>query len=181
MGISVMRGRVTPPIALSEIPPLAVPGAHNRANAALAAATTTAAGCPAQAIETGLRHYKGLPHRLELVGNVDGREFYNDSMATTPESAIAALLTFSGRCWLLVGGYDKGIDMSSLLAALPRHACGVAFYGAIGPRLHAQWYAGQSVCRVTLSESLDDALDWCWRHSHHAGSDRSVTRLRQLR
>jgi len=112
-----------------------------------------------------LRGFRGLPHRLELVGTLEGREFFNDSMATTPESAAAALETFSDRCWLLAGGYDKGIDMSSLAIAIARHARGAAFYGAIGPRLHAQLAAMDADCPVALFESLEAAFPWCWRQS----------------
>jgi UDP-N-acetylmuramoylalanine--D-glutamate ligase len=163
---SILRGKVVTPVAAGQLPALRVPGLHNRSNAALAAAAALAAGCSPATIEAGLCEYAGLPHRLELVAMVTGREFYNDSMATTPESTIAAMTTFSGRCWLLVGGYDKGIDMSALLSALPRHACGVAFYGASGPRLHEQWITmSGSTCPSGRCETLDAALDWCWQRA----------------
>ena len=87
--------------------------AHNRRNAACAAAIAAAAAAPT-AIDAGLRNFAGLEHRLELVGTIAGRDFYNDSMATTPESTAAALAAFSGRAWLLAGGYDKGVDMCAL-------------------------------------------------------------------
>ena len=69
-----------------------------------------------------IANFAGLEHRLELVGSIAGRDFYNDSMATTPESTAAALATFSGRAWLLAGGYDKGVDMAPLVDAAAEHA-----------------------------------------------------------
>jgi UDP-N-acetylmuramoylalanine--D-glutamate ligase len=111
-----------------QLPPLAVPGEHNRRNAALAAAAARCAGCWDAAIARGLKSFAGLPHRLEALGMVEGREFYNDSMATTPESAAAAVATFSGRVWLLAGGHDKGGDMARLGAAIARHARGAHFW-----------------------------------------------------
>jgi UDP-N-acetylmuramoylalanine--D-glutamate ligase len=163
---SILPEKVVAPVADGQLPALRVPGVHNRSNAALAAATALAAGCSPAGVEAALREYEGLPHRLELVAMVAGREFYNDSMATTPESTIAAMRTFSGRCWLLIGGYDKGIDMSELLSAIPRHARGVAFYGASSSRLHEQWIAmSRSDCPSTRCETLDAGFDWCWRQS----------------
>jgi UDP-N-acetylmuramoylalanine--D-glutamate ligase len=153
------------PVADAQIPDLQMPGAHNRQNAASAAAAARAIGCSATAIEAGLQGFRGLPHRLELVGTLAGREFYNDSMATTPESAMAALATFSGRCWLLVGGYDKGIDMAALVAAIARRARGVACYGASGPRLHAQLTDLDAERPTALFDSLDAAFAWCWSGS----------------
>ncbi|MBI2826676.1 MAG: UDP-N-acetylmuramoyl-L-alanine--D-glutamate ligase [Planctomycetia bacterium] len=147
-----------------DVPTLPVPGEHNRADAACAAAAARAVGCAAEAIAAGLRGFAGLPHRLEPAGAVAGREFFNDSMATTPESTAAAVRAFAGRCWLLAGGYDKGLDMSPLLAALPL-VHGAAFYGASGPRLHALATRAQAGCPLELFDALDEALEWCWRQS----------------
>src|SRR5262249_47267385 len=56
----------------------------------------------------------GLPHRLQLVGETEGRAFYNDSKATTPEASLLALDAFRVPVVLLAGGYDKGIDLAGL-------------------------------------------------------------------
>lgn len=161
----MLRGRFVEPLADREIPPLRVLGEHNRANAACAAAAARAAGCSATAIDAALREFAGLEHRLELVGSVAGRDFYNDSMATTPESTAAALATFSGRGWLLAGGYDKGVAMDALTKAACEYARGVAFYGAIGPRLHAETAAQMPTQPIALRETLDAAFAWCFRQS----------------
>ncbi len=142
------------------IPPLRIPGEHNRSNAVLAAQVAQSLGCSWRAIDGGLREFRGLPHRLELVATLCGREFYNDSMSTTPESTAAALATFSQRCWLLVGGYDKGVDMTSLLVALGENACGVAFYGHIGPRLYEHASTLGLRCPLSLHAALDAAFHW---------------------
>ena len=171
VNISSRRARQILAVPAASLPALRVPGMHNRANAACAAAAAEAIGCAPAAISAGLQGFSGLTHRLELVASIEGRAFYNDSMATTPESAVAALETFSGRCWLLAGGYDKGCDMAPLADAIARHARGAAFFGAAGPRLHAI----ASACAADfpsaadflseLVETLDAALAWCWRHS----------------
>jgi UDP-N-acetylmuramoylalanine--D-glutamate ligase len=165
-GVEKPRGRLVEPPTDQEIPPLRVIGKHNRANAACAAAVAHEVGCSAAAIDAALREYVGLEHRLELVGSIAGRDFYNDSMATTPESTAAALAAFSGRAWLLAGGYDKRVDMAALVKATCELARGAAFYGAIGPRLHAETAAQIPGKRTALYETLDSAFAWCFEQSH---------------
>lgn len=60
-----------------------LPGEHNRMNAAAAICAALAAGVDVETIPAGLQTFRGLPHRLELIGEVAGRRFYNDSLATT--------------------------------------------------------------------------------------------------
>ncbi len=156
---------VAPPISDEQLPELLVPGAHNRRNARLAAAAAGVAGCSDTAIRHGLRAFAGLPHRLEPLGVVAGREFFNDSMATTPESAAAALATFSGRAWLLAGGHDKGGDLDVLASAIARHGRGAAFYGAARDKLMT--VAGEHAPATArhAAERLEEALNWCVEHS----------------
>jgi len=157
--------RVVRPERREKLPMLRVPGDHNRRNAALAALAARCAGCDDAAIPRGLGGFTGLPHRLELVAKVAGREFYNDSMATTPESAAAALATYSGRVWLLAGGHDKGGDMELLGPALARHARGAAFFGAAREKLHS--IAVEHAPRTPLHaiERMDEAFGWCMEQS----------------
>ena len=67
------------------------------------------------AIKTAVKNFKGLPHRLEYVGKFQGIEFYDNSMATIPQSTILDLQTFNGKeISLIVGGSDKGSDYNDL-------------------------------------------------------------------
>jgi UDP-N-acetylmuramoylalanine--D-glutamate ligase len=120
----LVRGRCVPPVPLADIPPLSVPGEHNRINAACAAAAALEVGCDAEAVGRGLRAFRGLPQRLELFATVDGRRFYNDSTATTPESTISALRCLEEPVWLLAGGRSKGFDFGPLAAAIAARAKG---------------------------------------------------------
>ncbi len=70
---------------------VALPGRHNHQNAMAAACAAVAAGADLDAVRRGLQSYKPLPHRLEPLGEIAGRVFYNDSLARSPESAIVAL------------------------------------------------------------------------------------------
>lgn len=86
---------------------LQIPGGHNRFNAACAGVAASLLGAPREAIETALAAFKGLPERLEFVRERDGVRFYNDSIATTPESAMAALDAFDAPVVLIAGGSSK--------------------------------------------------------------------------
>ncbi|HPG59597.1 MAG TPA: UDP-N-acetylmuramoyl-L-alanine--D-glutamate ligase [Candidatus Wallbacteria bacterium] len=90
-------------------------GAHNLSNAAAAAAMCHYAfGVEPQTIAETLRNFKGVHHRLELVAEINGVAFYNDSKATNEDSARVALRSFTRPVLLIAGGSDKGSDFSSL-------------------------------------------------------------------
>jgi UDP-N-acetylmuramoylalanine--D-glutamate ligase len=150
---------------VADVPVLNVPGRHNRANAALAAAAASAAGADRESIVRGLAEFTGLPHRLQSVAEIAGRLFINDSKATTPEAAIAALESMDRPTWILLGGSDKQVDLSPLAAAAGRRARGAAVYGAVGDTLDQLLAAHAPRLTRYRAESLDEAFDWCWRQS----------------
>jgi UDP-N-acetylmuramoylalanine--D-glutamate ligase len=106
---------------------IALIGAHNRANAALAVAAARALNIPDEIIKTVLKDFHGLPNRLERLGEKNGVAFYNDSNATTPEAAVAALralgetpATKNRPIILIAGGNDKELDFSPLAEELAK-------------------------------------------------------------
>lgn len=115
---------------------LRVPGRHNEINAAAAIAVARALGVPDPVIGRGLQAFHGLPHRLELVAEIDGVNYYNDSKSTTPEATQIALEAFAQPVIVLVGGADKGVSFDALGQALAHRAKGVVCYGATGGALY---------------------------------------------
>ncbi len=160
-----VQGRLLPMLPLDEIPPLRVPGEHNRVNAACAGAAALAAGCSTRAVSEGLARFAGLSQRLEMIATIAGRRFYNDSSATTPESTVAALKALPGPLWLLAGGTDKGADYREMLAAIASRARGVAFFGAVGRRLLEQAAELAPNVASTAVPTLAQALEWVWQNS----------------
>ncbi len=114
---------------------LRLPGAHNVENAQAAIAVALAAGISMEAIESRIRSFNGLPHRLEFVAEVSGRRCFNDSKSTTPEATVLAVQAFDEPVVLLAGGYDKQIDLSSIAATAVRRCRAVALLGQTGSQL----------------------------------------------
>ena len=88
----------------------ALPGRANLSNLAAAITIARQFGIDDETIKNYLPEFKPLPHRLEPVAQIDGVAWYNDSIATTPESAIAALDAFDRPVIIIAGGYDKGLS-----------------------------------------------------------------------
>ncbi len=83
-------------------------------NILAAAATAGILDAPVEAISKAVREYPVLPHRLEFVQEAAGARYYNDSASTNPDTAIAALRSFSSPVILIAGGSDKKADFESL-------------------------------------------------------------------
>ncbi len=105
------RGR-----AILAVSALKVVGAHNQANALAALALGSVIGLSEEAMCTALRHYKGLKHRMQLVADINGVQWVNDSKATNVGACIAALQGFKKSNVVLIAGGDcKGADMQELV------------------------------------------------------------------
>jgi len=105
-------------------------GAHNRENAAAATAAARSAGVGDAAIAEALRSFPGVAHRLELVGEVGGVRFVNDSKATNVAAARRALAAYADeRVHLILGGRAKGEDFATLAAAIGPNVVSVHLIG----------------------------------------------------
>jgi UDP-N-acetylmuramoylalanine--D-glutamate ligase len=94
-------------------------GAHNRENAAAATAAARAAGIPDEQIAESLRTFPGVPHRLEVVRELNGVRYVNDSKATNVAAALRALAAYEDEpVHLIVGGSSKGEDFTPLAEAI---------------------------------------------------------------
>ena len=91
-----------------------IPGRHNWENACAAALAATLAGVSIENIRSVLGTFAGLEHRLELVAEVNGVTYYDDSIATNPESAIAGIESFNAPKILILGGVTEGSSFDSL-------------------------------------------------------------------
>ena len=91
-------------------------GEHNQFNARFVYTISTRLfGCDPDRVREALKEFAGLRHRMQFVGNTDGVDYYDDSISTIPEAAIAAIRSIPNACTILLGGMDRNIDYDILI------------------------------------------------------------------
>ncbi|MFL6016048.1 MAG: Mur ligase family protein [Gaiellaceae bacterium] len=130
-----------------------LPGRHNRANAAAATAAARVVGIPDDAIAEGLREFRGVPHRLELVRERDGVRWINDSIATNTLAARAGVEAFDAPVRLILGGRAKGEDYTGFARSLPDRVAAAYLVGEASDELASAFEAaGRSFERAGTIE-----------------------------
>lgn len=159
LGDTVWQGG-TPSQALLSLEGCSLLGDHNRGNVLMAVAVSWILGIPKEVVEEVVRSFRGLPHRLEFVGEWQGIRCYNDSKSTTPSSTRAAIAALPGPLVVILGGKAKIQDFSELTEVLTRDKirC-VVLYGA--SREVIAKYLPSSV-ESYLVESLREAVEVAW-------------------
>jgi UDP-N-acetylmuramoylalanine--D-glutamate ligase len=138
------------------IPPMPLPGRHNMDNALAAAAVGRIAGLSDETIDTAIRSFKGVEHRLELVGEWAGVRWYNDSKATNPDAGRVALSSFPGAPVVLIaGGYGSGFALDEWVADVLKSAEAVVLIGASADLLQD---ALREHSKVVRAASLEEAV-----------------------
>lgn len=141
-----------------------IAGGHNIENALAAIAITKAWGAEYETIAQTLREFKGVPHRLELVRELDGVQYINDTTATAPNATIAALNTLAGRggtIYLIAGGFDKGLPYPEMAQAIVKGQVGVILLdGTATDKIERALQEGDGADRIvararTLAEAVE--------------------------
>ena len=114
-----------------------IPGRHNRENAAAATAAARAAGVLDDAIAEALRTFPGVPHRLELVRELRGVRWVNDSKATNTAAARRGVAAYDAPLRLILGGSLKGEDFGRFARELPANVRSIYLVGAAADELAA--------------------------------------------
>ncbi|MDP2918294.1 MAG: UDP-N-acetylmuramoyl-L-alanine--D-glutamate ligase [bacterium] len=107
---------------IASLTDLKIPGAHNLENVLAAVAVSCAYGIRRTNIRNVLREFHGLDSRLELIRELKGVKYYNDTTATMPDAAIAALQSFTAPIILIAGGADKNLDFKNLAMVIAKKA-----------------------------------------------------------
>jgi len=120
-------------------------------------------GISTESIKNAIASFTSLPHRLEYIGEKDGIAYYNDSQATTPEAAVAALRSFPEKSVVLIaGGHDKGVDLSEYIEEIKnRGVKAVALFPPTGEIIGAE--LGEIPHRLVTS--MADAVAYCREHA----------------
>jgi UDP-N-acetylmuramoylalanine--D-glutamate ligase len=138
------------------IPPMPLPGRHNMENALAAAAVGRIAGLSDETINAAIRSFKGVEHRLELVGEWAGVRWYNDSKATNPDAGRVAIASFPGAPVVLIaGGYGSGFELGEWVSDVLANTEAVVLIGASADLLQEALRAHPTVVRAA---SLEEAV-----------------------
>jgi UDP-N-acetylmuramoylalanine--D-glutamate ligase len=149
------------------LPPMPLPGRHNMENALAAAAVGRIAGLSDDAIDAAIRSFKGVEHRLELVGEWNGVRWYNDSKATNPDAGRVALAAFPNTPVVLIaGGYGSGFELGDWLADVLANVEAVVLIGASAGTLAEALQNHRKVVRAT---NLDEAVEMAGRLARPGG------------
>lgn len=122
-GIHVENGYIVDgPEKLLNISKVKLPGRHNLSNICAALTAARQIGAPLRDCLAAAAEFRGLPHRLHVLGEKNRVLYVDDSISTTPQSAIAAMESFQGKpITLLLGGYDRGLDARELVSFLEKN------------------------------------------------------------
>ncbi len=167
---------------------------HDRTNALAAAAAALAAGATPDGVRDALRDFRGLPHRVELVGRAGDVRWYDDSKATAPHATLAALSGFDSVV-LVAGGRNKGLDLGELHRGVDRVRAVVGI-GEAGPEVLAAFedrpgrLAGSMADAVVAASELAEPGDvvllspgcasFDWYGSYSERGDDFAARVREL-
>ena len=141
---------------------LRIPGVHNIENYMAAACAVEGFASDAD-IDAVARSFGGVEHRIELVRELDGVRYYNDSIASSPTRTIAGLHSFDRRVILIAGGYDKHIPFDALGPEICAHVKLLILCGATADKIRAvvegtpEYVPGQP--EIVTVQSLGDAVE----------------------
>ena len=110
-------------------------GVHNCENACAAIAATASLVSVEEQIKT-IQEFSGVEHRLELVRNINGVNWYNDSIGTSPSRTIAGLNSFNEKIVLIAGGYDKHLDYTPIAKPIVDNVSKLILMGATADKIH---------------------------------------------
>ena len=124
---------------------LRVVGKHNERNAAIAFLAAIAMNAEPELVRRGIQNFRGLPHRLQEVGE----GYYNDSKSTTPQATVLAIDAFAdaSKVHVIVGGYDKKIDLS-LLAKQAERVGGMYAIGETAQKIESLANDNVHICKT---------------------------------
>lgn len=143
---------------------LALRGKHNLYNALAAALAGRVLGVPADSLRESLANFKGVPHRLEFIREVDGVRFVNDSKATNVNAVWYALESFREPVVLIAGGRDKGNDYAPLVPFVEDKVRAVVAIGESADKVVRE--LGPAAPATVVARSMEEAISEARRFAH---------------
>jgi UDP-N-acetylmuramoylalanine--D-glutamate ligase len=141
---------------------VALRGQHNLENVLAACAIAASAGFSTESMKIGISGFTGIPHRLEFIRRVKGADWYNDSIATSPERAIAALNSFDTPIVLLAGGRDKDLPWGEFAEVVKERVEHLILFGEAKEKIERALRnigALEGSFSIQLVETLSEAVE----------------------
>ncbi len=145
-------------------------GDHNVSNVLAAFAIGHAAGLALDAMLTAAEEFRGVPHRLELVRELHGVHWYNDSIATTPERAMAGIHAFEESIVLLLGGRDKDLPWEDLATLIHQRVDHVVLFGEAAEKIEKAVTTSKSEKRPYTLERVEHLREAVYKAAEIAES-----------
>ena len=144
-------------------------GEHNRSNALVACRVASlVTRQPIFNFQFSIFNFKGLRHRMEKIGEFGGITWYDDSISTIPEAAIAAVKALGRVDTLILGGFDRGIDYSPLVEFLKENPVkNLVFVGQAGRRIKSQFSIFNF--QFIVEDDYTKIVPWCAEHTPQGG------------
>lgn len=136
-----------------------LPGRANRENLAAAVTIAHHFDLKDEDLIESVASFASLPHRLQLVGTVNGVRYYNDSIATTPESTVVGVEAFSEPKILIAGGYDKGLDFDKMAQAISDKLKALILIGQTADKIELSVRKTGNIPLIYRAKSLADAVN----------------------
>jgi UDP-N-acetylmuramoylalanine--D-glutamate ligase len=142
---------------------VSLPGPHNLENILAAILAAHIMGAEPSAMSMTLQSFKGLPHRIELVAEIDGVAYYNDSKATNVVSMEKALASFTAPLLVIAGGKDKEGDFSPLVPLVEEQVRVMVLIGQASDKLEKVFEGHTSILRA---KDMGEAVQLTRREAH---------------
>ena len=133
-------------------------GNHNLQNIMIAICIAKKCGVKNEIINQEIASFIGVEHRIEFVREINGIKIYNDSKATNTDASIIALKAFKQPVILLMGGFDKGLDLKEM-STYNNKIKRLITFGAAGKRFKDEMYVENSICVKNLKEATLEAIN----------------------
>lgn len=135
-------------------------GQHNQDNIGAAVSVARILKIKESIIKKAIKNFKGLPHRLEFVGEFKGIKFYDDAISTTPESTIMAIKALKNIGTIFLGGEDRGYNFSALEKEIKRYKIkNVVLFPDSGNKIHLK------SANILKTKSMKEAVIFSFQHT----------------
>lgn len=144
-------------IRLMQASELSVPGQHNVQNAMAAAAAAMIMSVPPEIVRQSLMNFKGVPHRLEEAGMVNGVRYINNSMCTNAAAGVSSLRAFNEQMVIIAGGKEKNVDLSDFLKEIAQKAEAAVLIGECRERMERE-LSGLGMKNLHKAGNMEEAV-----------------------